>query len=83
MGYVRKPQNLVATSSSAPSSSSASRHKSGRRRRRDVIPLMDVLLIWSAGAIKLDDYQSAVRSYQETLLPGTTTTSEEKGTETA
>ncbi|EMF14002.1 uncharacterized protein SEPMUDRAFT_61946 [Sphaerulina musiva SO2202] len=56
---------------------------SGRRRRRDVIPLMDVLLIWSAGAIKLDDYQSAVRSYQETLLPGTTTTSEEKGTETA
>ncbi|KAF2215775.1 hypothetical protein CERZMDRAFT_34972 [Cercospora zeae-maydis SCOH1-5] len=31
-----------------------------------VTPLVDVLMIWSAGAIKLGDYQSAVRSYQAT-----------------
>ena len=60
VGYVQKPvkfENSMRNSNSQPS----------RRRTRRVTPLVDVLMIWSAGAIKLDDYLSAVRSFQETL----------------
>ncbi|KAI5359499.1 putative CST complex subunit Ten1, fungal protein [Septoria linicola] len=66
VGYVRKP----AKARTVPSSTNSQR--SGRRSRR-VTPLVDVLLIWSAGAVKLDDYQSAVRSYQDTASASTST----------
>ncbi|GIZ42175.1 hypothetical protein CKM354_000545300 [Cercospora kikuchii] len=60
VGYVQKP---VKFESSIRNSNS----QRSRRRTRRVTPLVDVLMIWSAGAVKLDDYLSAVRSFQETL----------------
>ncbi|KAM3425249.1 hypothetical protein BST61_g7201 [Cercospora zeina] len=60
VGYVQQPVKVASSASS----------QRPRRSTQRVTPLVDVLMIWSAGAIKLDDYQSAVRSYQETLPVG-------------
>ncbi|KAF2163733.1 hypothetical protein M409DRAFT_25918 [Zasmidium cellare ATCC 36951] len=60
VGYVRKPDSPT----DAPLS------KSGKQRRRSTRlkpTVVDALMMWTAGAIKLDDYSSAVRSYQSTL----------------
>jgi hypothetical protein len=60
VGYVKPPTHVHVA---APS----------RKRRKSSkmlsIPTLEVLLIWSAGAIKLTDYQSAVRSFQSTHIP--------------
>ena len=34
-----------------------------------VLPLVDAVMIWSAGAIKLERYDATVRSYQQRLGP--------------
>lgn len=57
VGYVRAPTQITASSS--------------RRRKSSKmisIPAVEVLMIWSAGAIELTGYQSAVRSFQATSL---------------
>lgn len=59
VGYVR-PQTQVAVPS-----------KKRRKSNKTVsIPTVEVYLLWSAGAIKLIDYQSAVRSFQSTSREG-------------
>lgn len=58
VGYA-KPRTLI----SAPTK----KHKKGSKPLS--IPSIEVLLIWSAGAVKLTEYQSAVRSFQSTSRP--------------
>lgn len=61
VGYVKPHTQVSATlSRRRRSSSSSSRILS--------IPTVEVLMIWSAGAIELSGYQSAVRSFQSTSL---------------
>lgn len=58
VGYVKPPTQITLPS---------------KRRRESSkmlsVPTLEVLVIWSAGAIKLSDYQSAMRSRQATHLP--------------
>ncbi|KAK4503752.1 hypothetical protein PRZ48_004667 [Zasmidium cellare] len=63
VGYTRKAE--PATSSLASKSG-----KHARRSNRLRTTVVDAIMIWTAGAIKLDDYSSAVRSYQATLPSG-------------
>lgn len=37
------------------------------KTRPSVVPLVDAVMIWSAGAIKLERYEATVKSYQEPL----------------
>lgn len=63
VGYVRNPE--------AGTDASASKPGKHRRRSSRLRPtLVDAMLVFSAGAIKLEDYRSASRSYQDTLLSG-------------
>lgn len=61
IGYVRKP---VKTSMDERIRSNGRRRL---KRSRQNVPLIEVSMIWSAGAIKLPDYQTALGKYQETL----------------
>lgn len=63
VGYVRKPEAGIDVN--GPRSG---KHK--RRSRRLGPTVIDAVLVFSAGAIKLEDYHSAARSYQATLPPG-------------
>jgi len=58
IGYVR-PRTQI----NAPSR----KHKRSSSKKLS-IPTVEVIMIWSAGAIKLADYQSAVRSFQSSSL---------------
>lgn len=67
VGYVRKPNTTTPALQIVESQRSKSQQ---RKRTQQVIPLVEVTMLWSAGAIKAADYQSAVRSYQDTLPNG-------------
>lgn len=46
------------------------RHGKSRRSKPIVSLAVDATMIWSAGAIKLDEYRSAVEAYRKPLAPG-------------
>ncbi|CAK3743723.1 hypothetical protein CB0940_11881 [Lecanosticta acicola] len=57
VGYVTKAAKTVKSSSSK-------RVRSTRQKP----PVVDALMLWSAGAIKLQEYKASARSYQDTAL---------------
>lgn len=63
IGYVKRPEATAATPPAKPG-------KQMRRSRRLKSIVVDAIMIWSAGAIRLDDYNYAVHSYQKALPPG-------------
>lgn len=61
VGYVVKPPSIEDKQKALSS-------KGKQKRAKRKMPVVEATMFWSAGAIKLDSYQSAVRSYQSTTL---------------
>lgn len=55
VGHVEKPQGV---------------NRNGTKRNTHSPGLVAATMIWSAGAMKLDRYESAVQGYQKPLVPG-------------
>lgn len=61
VGYVRKPVRTFTDEY-------VRRHgETVSRRKPLLVPYLEATLIWSAGAVNVDDYETAARSYQRSL----------------